>query len=132
MRRALSPLLLLMFGACISCHEARSEPVIVHVIRDPSGQLAQQLRQASYKFELTKPRLSDRKAVMIATNEGDSFPKLLQQLPEAQPELLILNSEADLPGNTTVRNQLGKPEAVCGGRPAYIPAWASGEKARGR
>jgi len=64
---------------------------------------------------------------MVATNEGDSFPKLLQQFAESTPDLLILNSQADLPDEPGVRNQVGKAKLVCGQHPAFIPTSVSGE-----
>ena len=112
-----------------ACHRRQAEsPIIVHVIRDPSGPFVGQLRRATNKFDITKPRLNNGKGIMIATNEGDSFAQLLEQLTEAQPEVLLLDSEADIPGGKAVRSQLGQPSVVCGGHPAYIPAWVPNEK----
>ena len=111
---------------CTSCR--RSEPpvpLIVHVLRDPSASFAGKLRNADLQFGLMKPHLKSGKGIMVATNEGDSFPKLLRRFAESTPDLLILESQADVPDN--VRNQMGKAELVCGQHPAFIPTSVSGE-----
>jgi hypothetical protein len=64
---------------------------------------------------------------MVATNEGDSFPKLLRRFSEFTPDLLILYSQADVPDDPATRDQLGRAESVCGQHPAFIPASVSGE-----
>jgi len=121
-------LLLAVVVLCTSCrHSEPSAPLVVHVLRDPSASFAHKLRQTDLQFALTKPHLISGKAVLVATNEGDSFPKLLRQFTESTPDLLIVDSEADIPGDLTVRGQLGTAELVCGQHPAFIPASVSGE-----
>jgi hypothetical protein len=100
----------------------------VHVIRDPSGPFVDQLRKATNKFDLTRPRLNNGKGIMIATNEGNSFAQILEQLTEAQPEVVLLDSDTDIRVGKAVRSQLGQSRMVCGGHPAYIPAWVPTEK----
>lgn len=43
------------------------------------------------------------------------------------PEVLILESKTDVPKDATIRQQLGKPELVCGPHPAFIPVSVSGD-----
>jgi hypothetical protein len=104
------------------------EPVIVHVLRDPSASFAKNLRQADLQFALSKARLNSGKGMIIATNEGDSYRLLLRRLACTPQDLLILNSPSDLPDNAEVRAHTGKLQPVCGEAPAYIPDWVSGEK----
>ena len=121
-------LLLAAVVFCTSCR--RSEPpapLVVHVLRDPSASFAGKLRNADLQFGLTKPHLKSGKGIMVATNEGDSFPKLLRRFAESTPDLLILDSKADVPDDPGVRNQVGKAELVCGQHPAFIPTSVSGE-----
>lgn len=119
---------ILTLGTCISCRQP--SVVIVHVIRDPSSPFAGQLRSADEQFTLTKPTLNSGQGVMIATNEGgsSSFQKLLQELAEMKPELLILDSEQDLRGDAALVDKLGRPQSVCDRKLAYVPGWVSAEK----
>ena len=41
------------------------------------------------------------------------------------PEILVLESETDVPA--TIKQQLGKPQFVCGSHPAFIPTPVSGD-----
>ena len=102
--------------------------VVVHVLRDPSSQLAEQMRRADLQFGLTKPHLSSGTGVMTAVNEGGSFAGLLQRFTDSPFDLVILNLQSDLPADATLREQLGTPVLVCGGHPAYIPSSVPGEK----
>jgi len=77
---------------CTSCR--RSEPpvpLIVHVLRDPSASFAGKLRNADLQFGLMKPHLKSGKGIMVATDEGDSFPKLLRRFAESTPICLSLS-----------------------------------------
>lgn len=80
------------------------------------------------QFGLAEPRVKSGKAVLVATNEGNSFAKLEKRFSETAPELLILNSMADIPREPSVRSQLGNAELVCGQHPAFIPTSISGEQ----
>jgi hypothetical protein len=105
--------------------------VVVHVLRDPSSQLAEQMRRADLQFGLTKPHLSSGAGVMTAVNEGGSFAGLLQRFTDSPSDLVILNLQSDLPADATLREQLGTLVLVCGGRPAYIPSSVPNEKREG-
>ena len=123
------PFLGMLFVLMMSsaCKEREVPFLVVHVLRDPSAAFAKNLRQADWQFALTKPHLNRGKGVMIATNEGNSYLILLRRLSDTHQELLILNSRSDLADNVAVRNSVGKPQLVCGGAPAYVPDWVSGE-----
>lgn len=119
----------LIFSVCVSCSgRSSSRTIVIHVLRDPSATFANRLRQADSQFALAKPRLADGNAVIVATNEGGSFPKLLSRLGDTPPSILILESESDLSDDAPVRAKLGKAELVCGGKPAYIPIGISREE----
>jgi hypothetical protein len=64
---------------------------------------------------------------MIATNEGNSYPMLVRRLADTPEDLLILNSQLDLPETAIVRDHIGKPQLICGRQLSYIPDWVSGE-----
>jgi hypothetical protein len=117
----------LILGMTTACKREDAPPIIVHVLHDPSASFAKSLRQTDLQFGLTKPRLNSGKWVMVATNEGNSYPTLVRRLADTQQDLLILNSPSDLPDTAAVRGHVGKPQLVCGGAPAYIPDWVSGE-----
>ena len=118
----------IVLGAGTCCKHAKTTaPLVVHVLRDASATFAGKLRQADLQFALTKPHLNNGKEVWVATNEGKSFAQLLQRLPDSPPDVLIFDSQADIPGDPAIRNQLGKAELVCGQHPAFIPISVSGE-----
>jgi hypothetical protein len=104
------------------------DPVVVHVLRDPSAPFATNLERADWQFASAKPHLNNGKGVMIATNEGRSFPILLRKLDTRGQELLILNSQKDVSEVAGVRNHIGRPQLICGGASAYVPDWVSGDE----
>jgi hypothetical protein len=110
--------------ATSSCKHEQASPVVVHVLRDTKATFAARLRKADLQFALTKPRLRDGRPIIVATNEGDSFAYLFHRLsssPDSE-ELIILDSEADIPLDAAVQKQLGDQRPVCGTHPAFIPA----------
>jgi len=125
-------LLMLVFATlvCSSCRRNESASVLlVQVLRDPHSQFAATLRQQTDQFTASKPHVAG-KNVLIATNEGG--PSFAAELPhllaKTKPEILILNSESDLPNDAGLRDELGKSELVCGRKLAYIPSWVGGPK----
>ena len=120
---------LVVLGVSIACSKREeTPPVIVHVLRDPSAPFAKNLRQADLQFGLSKARLNSGKWMMVATNEGSSYPTLVRRLADTPEHLLILDSASDLPDSAAVREHVGKPQLICGGAQAYIPDWVSGEQ----
>ncbi len=61
---------------------------------------------------------------MISMYDSASYTADLQRLPELNTQIVILDSEADLPADAPVRSHLGDPEPVCGSFPAYLPDWS--------
>ncbi len=121
--------ILLVLGLSITCRKREEPPpVIVHVLRDPSSPFAKNIRQGDLQFGLSKERLKSGKWIMVATNEGNSYPTLVRRLGDARDDLLILNAASDLPETVAVRDHIGRPQLICGGAQAYIPDWVSGER----
>jgi hypothetical protein len=118
----------LALALCVSCNE-KSQPqvVVLHVLRDPSAQFAEKLRQADSQFALTKLRLADGRSLVVATNEGNSYPTLIQQIVEMPPDLLFEDSESDVSAEALVHAQLAEAGSVCGTKLVYVTN-ASGEK----
>ena len=112
---------------CASCRNSEQPlPLVVHVWRDPSASFAERLRRVDYQFALTKPHVNRSEGVIVATNES-GFQLLLERVGKYPPEVLILESETDLPKDAAIRQQLGKPQLVCGPHPAFIPDSISGD-----
>ena len=84
------------------------------------------MRRVDLQFALTKPHLTNGVGVMVATNES-GFSMLMGRLGKFFPDILILGSEADLPKDAVIHDQLGKPQFVCGSHPAFIPISVAGE-----
>lgn len=120
---------LAVLGFAAGCRQSQTPtPVVVHVLRDSTGLFADKLRRADLQFGLTRPSLKSGKAVMIATNEGNSFAMLMKRFNESTPEVLILQSQGDAPPDRGGRNGLGDGRLVCGQHPAFIPSTVSGEQ----
>lgn len=85
--------------------------------------------RADLQFGLTKPHLRNGKGVMTATLTWSrlTFTQLLGQLDQSQPDLLVLDTEADIPDGA-IKQKVGNPTRVCGGHPAYIADWVTGEQ----
>ncbi len=131
-RQGFSLVISFLLLAALSCERSKSPaPVVVHVLRDSSAAFAKDLRLADYQFGLTNPHLNNGRVVMIATNEGDSYAMLLRQFAGSTPDLLILDSQSDLPIDLAIRKQLGTAVLVCGQHPAFIAASVSGEQREG-
>jgi hypothetical protein len=99
----------------------------VHVLRDPSAQFSKGLRQADLKFGATSTRLENGKYVMVATNEGNSYPDLLGRIANVPPSLLIVDSQWTLPAEVASQVRPESRKLVCGAA-AYIPNRISAEQ----
>jgi hypothetical protein len=118
----------ILASASTSCkHPESFDPLVVHVLRDPSASFAGKLRQADLQFTLTNPHLDSGRGMMVATNEGNRFAMLLQRFTDSPWDILILDSQSDLPKDPAIRKQLERAELVCGQHPAFISISASAE-----
>ena len=59
--------------------------------------------------------------------QTDPYWKDYVLLSDSAPEMLILDSQMDLPEEPAIHNQLGKAELLCGHHPTFIPTSVSGE-----
>jgi hypothetical protein len=89
-------------------------------LRDPLAKFADPLRATDSQFALTKPRLVNGRLVVVATNEGDSYAKLLRRVSDMPPTLLVIDSRSELPADVASLVRPATPESVCGGI-VYIP-----------
>jgi hypothetical protein len=117
-------------AGCASC--GRKEPpvpaaIVVHVLRDPSAKFAEPLSSTDSQFALTKPHLVNGRLVLVATNEGDSYAKLLRRVSDMPPTLLVIDPQSELPADVASLVRPATPERVCGGI-GYIPNAISGEE----
>jgi hypothetical protein len=102
--------------------------VTIHVFRDIHASFVEELKRADLQFSTTQPRVKSGKAVMVAMNEGTSFQFLLTKFRESKPDVVIFDSQADIPFDNAVRSELAKSEFVCGQHPSFIPTSISGEE----
>jgi hypothetical protein len=114
---------------CVSCGDKRSpDIVVVHVLRDPSAPFADKLRRAESQFGLTETRLANGKKVIVATNEGDSYPKLVQRIGDMSPDVVIPDDESDIPSEVSARSLFLNSGAACGAKLVYVTTSASEEQ----
>src|ERR1700686_266834 len=103
----------LLLGVSMSCPRSDA-PVVIHVFRDIHASFVEELKRADLQFGTTQPRVKSGKPVIVATNEGTSFQFLLTQFNESVPDVVIFDSQANIPFDSAVRSQLAKAELVCG------------------
>jgi tetratricopeptide (TPR) repeat protein len=123
-------ILCIALAGCVSCgrrQPAVPSPLIIHVLRDPSAEFAGPLRAADSQFALSKPHLPNGTPVVVATNEGDSYTKLLGRVSNMPPTLLIVDSHSKLPADVASFVRPATPESVCGAV-AYVTNSVSGEE----
>jgi hypothetical protein len=123
-------ILCIALAGCASC--GRKEPpvpapIVVHVLRDPSAKFADPLRATDSQFALTNPHLVNGRLVVVATNEGDSYAKLLRRVSDMPPTLLVIDPQSQLPADVASLVRPAASESVCGGI-AYVPNAISGEE----
>lgn len=115
---------------CASCGRKEppvSVPIVIHVLRDPSAKFADPLRATDSQFALTKPHLVNGRLVVIATNEGDSYAKLLRRVGDTPPTLLVIDPQSELPADVASLVRPATPMSVCGAI-FYMPNAISGEE----
>jgi hypothetical protein len=116
--------LAVIFLLCASCRTSKQPvPLVVHVWRDPSATFAYKLMGVDLQFTSTKPHLKSGTGIIVGTT-ASGFQGLLEKMirdgvDKYRPEILILESEADVPAG--IRQQLGSPQSICGPHPAFIP-----------
>src|SRR5580704_3997244 len=107
---------LLVLSMSLACKEREyAGPLIVHVLRAPSASFAKDLRRADLQFGLSRAHVHSGEWIMIATNEGNSYPMLVSRLADSPWDLLILNSPSDLPESGVVRDRIGRTAACLRG-----------------
>ena len=111
-----------------SCRHSESSIIIVHVLRDPSQQVAKKLAAATRGFDLGKPHISSGKGVMIAAYEGSAYSAELERVAKTQPDIVIFGTASELSNiDPSTAGRLGTPTSICSGSVAYVPDWVTGE-----
>jgi hypothetical protein len=116
--------LLVGLGACRKAPKPMEAPLAVRVFRNRSSQAAGSLVRATQAFVKEHRKAADGRGLMISMYDSASYTADLQRLPELNPQIVILDSEADLAADAPIRVHLGDPEPVCGAFPAYLPDWS--------
>jgi hypothetical protein len=83
------------------------------------------LVRATQAFVKEYRKAPDGRALMVSMYDSASYTADLQRLQELNPQVVILDSEADLAADAPIRAHLGDPEPVCGAFPAYLPDWSA-------
>ena len=127
MKLVVLALMPLLFLACCGCSERRiSEPLVIHVLRDPA---ASELDSALVAIGARQLRTSRGQPIMIATIETTSYTEGLQVLGvQYHPELVVFNSVEDIKKS---KIDIWQESAVRSPVKIYyvaIPSWASNEE----
>jgi len=117
----LVPLLLL------GCHRTTT-PMVVHVFRDRNGAIGKSIDAAIRSIGLQNPRTSSGAPIVIATFEFNNYQEGLATIGvRQQPDLVIVDSRADLPRGAfggSPEDLKCAPGVTCVG---VIPSWVSGK-----
>ena len=117
---------LIFFLMLSACHREQA-PVVVHVFRDREGAIGKNIDSAIRAVGLHQIMTADGSPIMIATLEFRNYRDGLAAIRAQQPDIVILDSRADLPpgnlGDTaTDLNCASNVKCV-----AVIPSWTRGK-----
>jgi hypothetical protein len=104
--------------------------VVVRVFRDANADFSRDLDRALYTFGRMH-RTESGKVIIVATMEGSDYRKLAEKIAVVKPQLIILDSPADVTALNVVDLDLRQAKGACGRNkdgPAFIPPWVSGEE----
>ena len=104
--------------------------VVVRVFRDANADFSHNLDRTLYAFGGTH-RTGSGKLIIVATMEGSDYRKLAQKIAAVKPQLIILDSPADVTLLNGMDLDLRQAKSACGRNkdcPAFIPPWVSGEE----
>lgn len=104
--------------------------VAVRVLRDANSDFSRELDRKFYWFD-NQRRVSSGKRIIVATMEGNYQKELAEKITLVKPQLIILDSPADVEHLVGMQLDLQKTKSVCGrdrNCPAFIPPWVSGEQ----
>ena len=117
-----------MFSSC--GRSSQKGYVVVRVFRDASADFSHELDRTLYAFD-GKHRTESGKLIIVATMEGSDYRKLAEKIALVKPQLIILDSPADMPLLSGMDLDLRQAKSACGRNkncPAFIPPWVSGEE----
>jgi hypothetical protein len=103
--------------------------VVVRVFRDANSNFSHKLDRKLYGF--SNHRVSSGKYILVATMEGDYQNGLTEKVALVKPQMIILDSPADVKLVAGMQFDLQKAKSACGKNgdcPAFIPPWVSGEE----
>ena len=104
--------------------------VVVRVLRDANSDFSRELDRKFYSFD-NQHRVSSGKRIIVATMEGDYQKELAEKIALVKPQMIILDSPADLKQLVGVQFDVRQTKSACGkdkNCPAFIPPWVSGEE----
>jgi hypothetical protein len=117
--------------AFLSCSRSTDKDcVVVRVFRDANADFSRDLDRALYTFG-GMHRTESGKVIMVATMESSDYRKLAEKIAVGKPQLIILDSPADVTLLNVVDLDLRQAKSACGRNkdcPAFIPPWVSGEE----
>ena len=127
--KSFTPKFSIVFTLLVSlsgCHRDHT-PVVVHVFRDRQGDIGKNIGTA-IRAIASRPLTMSGKPIVIASTEFKDYRAALATLGATRhPDIIILNSGADLPDGDFGgrRAELNcAPRVTC---VAVIPSWTSGE-----
>ena len=122
---------LILSGFSTSCRRSMDNNlVVVRVLRDANSDFSRELDRKLYSFN-SQHRVSSGKRIIVATMEGDYQQELAEKISLVKPQLIILDSPADVEHLVGVQFDVRQTKSACGNDnncPAFIPPWVSGEQ----
>jgi hypothetical protein len=122
---------LVLSGFSTSCRRSTDNNfVVVRVLRDANSDFSRELDRKLYSFN-NQHRVSSGKRIVVATIEGDYQQEVAEKISLMKPQMIILDSPADLKQLAGVQFDVRQTKSACGkdkNCPAFIPPWVSGEE----
>lgn len=128
-RRFTSAILaIFVFTALSGCKpKAKTPPEVVHVLRNLQSPYASEMDRRIVEFQVTNPRMSSGRPIVVETIEVRDYPDLLQNHlgKDVNADVIILDAPSDADLNPAVKADMANAVNICSAVkacPAQVPA----------
>lgn len=110
------------------------QPLVLHVYRDRTSPIGRELDRRFYELSSKRISLPSGRQIVIASIEPRDYKQMLRDRigNELMPELIVLNSSADVAISPTIGREATHAANICSAVracpivvPAFVPSWVS-------